>query len=256
MIPILEIKKLNKTYQTKKQTVTALSHIDFRLHDGEFVVIMGSSGAGKSTFLHILAGLIEPDSGEIWIKGTQMDDFFREPQATQYRRENIGFVFQFFNLQAALTAEDNIALPLILQGADTKTIEAATTEMLHLIGLYDHRKHYPSELSGGQQQRVALARALIQKPPLLLADEPTGNLDTHTSSEMLRFMVDLKKRIGQAIILVTHDPGVALYGDRVVFFQDGRIVDELKMEALDRKARSAALTARFQALYGGDDSHE
>lgn len=242
MKPVLEVRKLSKQYGEGETQVTALQEVDVTLRQGEFVVIMGASGSGKSTFLHLIGGLETPTSGEMYIEGMLELNFFLEPHSTRYRREKIGFVFQFFNLVAALTAEENVALPLLLAGHEKKDIQARTSEMLRLVGLYERRTHRPTEMSGGQQQRVALARALVHRPQVLLADEPTGNLDSQTSAEMLELLLKMRTELGQSIMLVTHDPMVATYGDRVLFFRDGKIVKEhYNRDDQSRRERAFAL---------------
>jgi putative ABC transport system ATP-binding protein len=243
--PILELRGIRKVYGDGEAQVTALQGVDLTLHKGEFVVIMGASGSGKSTFLHIAGGLEEPTSGEMYIEGKRQLNFYLEPHATSFRREKIGFVFQFFNLLSALTAEENVALPLLLAGVDKKEIRERTAEMLRLVGLYERRDHRPSEMSGGQQQRVALARALVHRPPVLLADEPTGNLDSKTSAEMMELLLKMREQLGQSIVLVTHDPMVATYGDRVLFFRDGQIVREFRNIA-DQNRRDKAFALMDQ----------
>ncbi|SHI44541.1 ABC transporter ATP-binding protein [Desulfosporosinus lacus] len=228
---VLRIKGIEKVYSIGNNKVFALRNVDFELNKGEIVVVMGSSGSGKSTLLNILGGLDAPTKGEIFIDGLEVKDYYKEPYATEYRRNNIGFVFQSYNLLHALTVEENVALPLILKHESASVIKENTHNMLKLVGLYERRTHRSIELSGGQQQRVAVARALVTSPSILLADEPTGNLDSQTSIEILELLVEMKQKLNQSIVLVTHDPKVAAYGDRVFFFKDGRIVNEYQAEA-------------------------
>ena len=225
---VLRIEKLSKSYGLNNNKVLALRNVSFSLHKGELLAIMGSSGSGKSTLLNILGALDSPDSGKVYINGELQKDYHIEPFATKYRSENIGFIFQSFNLLRDLNVEENIALPLMLKGIDSKEIQKKVAKELELIGLTRWKRHRPSELSGGQQQRVAIARAKITEPDLLLADEPTGNLDYNTSLEVLNIFKMMREKLNQSTIIVTHDPMVASYADRVLFFYDGQIIDEYK----------------------------
>lgn len=229
MNKILSIEKLIKVYKNSSIEVEALKGVDLDLYEGEFIAIMGKSGSGKSTFLNILAALDSPTSGTISLRSQKVIDFYEEPMASQYRSENIGFIFQNFNLLKDLTVEENIILPLILKGEDISEANKKTVVVMKDLGIYEFRKHRPIELSGGQQQRVAIGRAIITKPPLLLADEPTGNLDYNTSIEILNILQDMKLKLKQSIIMVTHDPEVATYADKVIFFHDGKIIDKYKL---------------------------
>ena len=224
--PILSIEGLSKTYETAGGVVFALDNICFQLEEGELLAMMGTSGSGKSTLLNLIGAMDTPTAGEIKLNGMYNEGMFKEPQATVYRRENIGFIFQSFNLLKDLSVEENIALPLVLKGETDTDIDRKATKMLEVIGLEKWRTHRPVELSGGQQQRVAIGRALITSPPIVLADELTGNLDFNTSTDILQTLLEMKKAFNQSIVLVTHDPSVATYADRVLFFHDGKIVDE------------------------------
>jgi putative ABC transport system ATP-binding protein len=223
---VLEVEGLSKTYEDSKHSVRALKNVSFSLNRAEFVVVMGTSGSGKSTLLHILSALDKPTSGTIKLNGQPCNNIFHEPEAAQYRLKNIGFVFQAYNLLKDLTAEDNIAVPLILQGEHEALIQSRVEDVLQLLGLFQWRRHRPVELSGGQQQRVAIGRAIIANPPILLADEPTGNLDYNTSKDIVDVFVRMRDEREQSILLVTHDPVVATSADRVLFFHDGEIWDE------------------------------
>ena len=223
---ILRVSKLNKTYSVNGEDIIALKDVDFSLEKGEMLAIMGSSGSGKSTLLNMLGALDSPDSGKVYLDGKLQKDYNVEPFATQYRSEKIGFIFQSFNLLKDLTVEDNIALPLVLKNIDAKEIEEKVNIQLENVKLTKWRKHRPVQLSGGQQQRVAISRALITEPEILLADEPTGNLDYATSLEVLKILKSAKEKFNQSIIIVTHDPVVASVTDRVLFFSSGEIVDE------------------------------
>lgn len=222
----LSIRDLTKTYKTAGGNVHALDGITFNLYEGELLAVMGTSGSGKSTLLNIVGAMDQPTSGEVKLNGQYDEAMFKEPAATVYRRNNIGFIFQSFNLLKDLSVEENIALPLILQNQKDKDVQKRVNEMLTITGLEKWRTHRPVELSGGQQQRVAIGRALINTPPIVLADELTGNLDFNTSTEILSTLLEMKEKFNQSIILVTHDPSVATYADRVLFFHDGKIVDE------------------------------
>lgn len=223
---VLRVQNLYKSYGDSKNKILALNNVNFTLKKGEMLSIMGSSGSGKSTLLNVIGALDSPDSGKIYVNGDLQKDYHIEPFATKYRSDNIGFVFQSFNLLRDLTIEENIALPLILKGVNSEEIKKRVKEELELVGLYKWKEHKPLELSGGQQQRVAIARAKITKPNLLLADEPTGNLDYNTSLDVLSILKMMQKELEQSIIIVTHDPMVASYADRVLFFNDGQIVSE------------------------------
>lgn len=223
---ILEVKDLTKVYRGEGYEVTALNDISFQLRGGEMVAVMGTSGSGKSTLLNILGALDEPTSGTIKLKGMLSKDMFQEPQASAYRRDNIGFIFQSFHLLKDLSVEENIALPLVLKGLTSDVIDLKVNNVVELLGLTAWKKHRPVQLSGGQQQRVAIGRAIITEPPIILADEPTGNLDFNTSEVILDTLVTTKNELSQSILLVTHDPNVATYADRVLFFHDGSIVDK------------------------------
>ncbi|WML43910.1 ABC transporter ATP-binding protein [Neobacillus sp. PS3-40] len=224
---ILSIRNLHKVYKGQEHEVVALNKVSFDLNEGEILAIMGTSGSGKSTLLNIIGALDEPNQGEIVLQNKKQKDIFTEPEATLYRSQNIGFIFQAYHLLKDLTVEENIALPLILKGTKRDEISNKVDNMLRIVGLKEWRNHRPFQLSGGQQQRVAIGRALITSPPIVLADEPTGNLDFNTSTDILKVLKDMKDQFNQSIIIVTHDPYVATFADRVMFFHDGHIVDEL-----------------------------
>jgi len=215
---------VTKAYGTGVASVVALDDISVDVRRGQFTAIMGPSGSGKSTLMHCLAGLDTVDSGEVWIGETLLADLGDRGLA-DLRRNRIGFIFQQFNLLPTLTAEENITLPLAI--AKRKPNAEWFDKVVEALGLADRLTHRPSELSGGQQQRVASARALLPKPDVIFADEPTGNLDSRSSTEILRFLRRSVDEFGQTIVMVTHDPNAAAYADRVVFLLDGRLVDEL-----------------------------
>ncbi|UCC90071.1 MAG: ABC transporter ATP-binding protein [Anaerolineales bacterium] len=227
-MPILETQRVSKQYQMGEVTVDALAGVDFTVGEGEFVAIMGPSGSGKSTLLHLLGGLDGPSDGEVALAGRQLSKL-SDNQITLIRRRNVGFIFQFFNLLPTLTAEENIALPLLIDGQNIKKHKEKIDRLLALVGLADRRDHKPDQLSGGQQQRVAIARAFVTDPAIVLADEPTGNLDSKTGEEILGLLRRSCDEFGQTIVVVTHDAKAASFADRVTFLMDGRIVDHLKM---------------------------
>jgi putative ABC transport system ATP-binding protein len=216
---------LVRRYGAGDTAVEALRGVSLDLQAGRMTAIMGPSGSGKSTLMHLLAGLDTPTEGSITLAGTEITNL-SEKKLTLLRRETIGFVFQFFNLLPMLTAEENVTLPLAIAGE--KPDPAWLEELLEAVGIAERRKHRPAELSGGQQQRVAVARALITKPKVLFADEPTGNLDSSSSREVLSLMRKAVDDWGQTIVMVTHDAGAAAMADRILFIADGRIVRDLE----------------------------
>ena len=213
-----------KAYGKGESQVRALDSIDVEFYSGQFTAIMGPSGSGKSTLMHILAGLDQPSSGEVSVAGIVVGGL-DDTALTQLRRDHIGFIFQFFNLLPMLTAAENIALPLKLAGGRPDPDWLA--ELIDKVGLGDRLEHRPSELSGGQQQRVAVARALVSRPSVMFADEPTGNLDSTTSGEILALLRDSVDTLGQTTVMVTHDAHAAAIADRVLFLADGDIVRDL-----------------------------
>jgi len=227
---VLEALKLKKAYQLGEHQVDALVGVDFQVVEGEFVAIMGPSGSGKSTLLHLLGGLDSPSGGTVVLAGESLAEL-SERQATLARRHNIGFVFQFFNLLPTLSAEENILLPVIIDGKDPRKYEDQLVNLLDLVGLIERRSHKPDQLSGGEQQRVAIARALITQPAILLADEPTGNLDTKTGTAIMELLRRSCDELNQTVIVVSHDPRASAFADRVIFLRDGDIVNEYMPEA-------------------------
>jgi putative ABC transport system ATP-binding protein len=233
---------LSRRYGAGDTAVDALRGVSVTVNEGELTAVMGPSGSGKSTLMHLLAGLDRPTAGEVWIDGTPIATL-GDTELTQLRRRHIGFVFQFFNLLPMLTAEENILLPLQLGGR--KPERAWVEELIDKVGLGDRRAHRPSELSGGQQQRVALARALVSKPTVVFADEPTGNLDSTTSGEVLELLRDSVSRYRQTTVMVTHDATAAAIADRILFLADGRIVKDLgRSSARDVLAAMEEVSAR------------
>ena len=228
MPAILEARDLVKHYRMGEGTVEALRGVSLTVDRGEFVAIMGSSGSGKSTMLHLLGGLDEPTAGEVVIDGVGISAMDEE-RRTLTRRAKTGFVFQYFNLIPLLNVAENVALPFLIAGDALTRHRARIDELLELVGLPDKAEHRPDQLSAGEQQRVALARALAAGPAILLADEPTGNLDYTTGTEVLDLLWDSAERLGQTIVLVTHDARAAAYADRVLVVRDGRIVEEIPL---------------------------
>ncbi len=226
---VLEAKAIRKQYKMGSHSVDALAGVDFLVEQGEFVAIMGPSGSGKSTLLHLIGGLDKATEGEVTIAGQPLS-LLKDTQITLLRRRNVGFVFQFFNLLPTLTAEENITLPLLIDGKNLRKYQERLTALLDLIGLTDRRSHKPEQLSGGEQQRVALARALITEPAIVLADEPTGNLDSKTGTTIMELLRRSCDELGQTVIVVTHDPRAAAYADRVVFLRDGLIATEVRFD--------------------------
>ncbi len=208
--------------------VTALKDASLEIESGEFVAIMGPSGSGKSTLLHLLGGLDVPTSGKIILAGDSITDL-SDKKLTLIRREKIGFIFQFFNLLPTLSVEENIALPLVIAGLRQNDYDERLERLIETVGLTNRKKHRPDELSGGEQQRVAIARAFITEPKIVLADEPTGNLDTKTGREILTLLKDSSKKLGLTVLMVTHEPAAAAYSEKIIFLRDGLIVRTLKL---------------------------
>jgi putative ABC transport system ATP-binding protein len=218
---VVSAELLTRRYGQGDTAVEALRGVSLDIAEGRMTAIMGPSGSGKSTLMHLLAGLDAPTEGRVVIDGVDITAL-SEKKLTLLRRDTIGFVFQFFNLLPMLTAEENVTLPLEIAG--TKVDRVWLDELLKTVGIYDRRKHRPAELSGGQQQRVAVARALVARPKVLFADEPTGNLDSSSSKEVLSLLRRSVDELGQTIVMVTHDAGAAAQADRILFLADGRIV--------------------------------
>lgn len=226
---IISTHGLKKYYFVGKNTVKALDGVDMTVNKGESVCIAGRSGSGKSTMLNMLAGLELPTSGTVQVAGKRLESM-NEKARIRFRRDDIGFVFQSYNLMPQYTALENVALPLAIRGAPLKLRNEIAEAMLVRVGLKEHIHHKPGELSGGQQQRVGIARAVITRPPIVLADEPTGNLDTGTSEETMELLTGLFRERGTTFILVSHDPGMRKYTDRTITFSDGRISNTIAEE--------------------------
>jgi putative ABC transport system ATP-binding protein len=226
MTDVLQTTGLCKQYQMGEVAVDALRGVDFVVRQGEFVAIMGPSGAGKSTLLHLMGGLDTPSDGDIALGGKRLAHL-SDDEITIVRRRQVGFIFQFFNLLPTLTAAENVALPLLIDGKRIEEYAARVDELLDLVGLGERRDHRPDQLSGGEQQRVAIARAFVNDPKIVLADEPTGNLDSKSGTVVLELLRQACKDLSATVVMVTHDPRAASYADRVVFLRDGRVVREL-----------------------------
>ncbi|GHF98426.1 ABC transporter ATP-binding protein [Streptomyces filamentosus] len=238
--------ELTKVYGQGETQVVALDRVSVDFRQGEFTAIMGPSGSGKSTLMHCVAGLDSFSSGSVRIGDTELSAL-KDKQLTQLRRDKIGFIFQAFNLLPTLTAMENITLPMDITGR--RADQAWVQKVIDMLGLSGRLKHRPTELSGGQQQRVAVARALASRPEIIFGDEPTGNLDSRSGAEVLGFLRNSVRELGQTVVMVTHDPVAASYADRVIFLADGRIVDEMlrptadgvldRMKAFDTKGRTS-----------------
>ncbi len=227
--PIVSTQALTKVYGQGAAAVRALDGVNLNIQPGEFVAVMGPSGCGKSTLLHLIGGLDRPTAGTVWLDGQDLTRL-NDDQVTTIRRKKMGFIFQFFNLIPVLNALENAALPMILDGMRPAEARKRAQEWLEQVGLSHRLSHRPSELSGGEQQRVAIARALASDPTLILADEPTGNLDSRASEEIASLLRQISSTWQRTILMVTHDARIAAYADRIVFLKDGKIVDETILE--------------------------
>jgi len=222
-MPILQVQKLSRVYGSGDTAVTALGDVSFSVEAGQFVAIVGSSGSGKSTLLHLVGGVDRPTSGKVLIEDSDIYAMDENALAV-FRRRNIGLIYQFYNLIPVLNVEENITLPLLLDGRTPDKGQVA--DIVRTLGLEDRLRHLPNQLSGGQQQRVSIGRALIGRPAILLADEPTGNLDSRNSAEILELLTISNKKYNQTVLLITHDEGIALRADRIIAVEDGRIVKD------------------------------
>ncbi|GJM43023.1 MAG: macrolide ABC transporter ATP-binding protein [Ardenticatenaceae bacterium] len=227
---VLEAIEVTKQYNMGEVTVEALQKVSFVVNKGEFVAVMGPSGSGKSTLLHLLGGLDDPTSGEIALAGHTITHL-SDDEVTVVRRRKVGFIFQFYNLVPTLTAAENVGLPLLIDGQRIEKYREKIEGLLEMVGLADRLDHKPDQMSGGQQQRVAIARAFVNDPEIVLADEPTGNLDSKSGTAILKLLRQSAEAMSQTIVMVTHDPRAASYADRVVFLKDGRIEQNLSIEA-------------------------
>ena len=226
--PIIYVKNVRKVYRMGDEEVVALKRINLKIYKGEVCCIFGTSGSGKSTLLNQLAGMEKPTDGQVFIRGKSISRMSEEELAA-FRQEHMSFIFQSYNLLPSMTAVENVAMPLMFKGMERKKREAMAEELLKRVGLSHRLHHYPSQMSGGQQQRAGIARAFVSRPEVVFADEPTGNLDTKTTAEIMDMVMGFARRFNQTIILVTHDPGMSRYADRIVTLVDGIITgDERK----------------------------
>lgn len=222
--PIIQTRSVKKTYRVGSVDIQALRGVDLSIMPGEMVSIIGPSGSGKSTLLNVLAGLEHVTSGEIVIAGKRLDKM-NQSELIVFRQKHVGFIFQSFNLMPYYTAVENVAFPLSFRGVPRKKREAMAVEALKVMGLSKHLKHKPSQMSGGQQQRVGIARALVTNPDIVFADEPTGNLDSNTSDDVMRTICEVMRSRNKTMVMVTHDPNMAMYADKIIKILDGRVVD-------------------------------
>lgn len=229
--PVIQVENLTKIYTLGEEKVVALNNINLSIYPGEICSIFGTSGSGKSTLLNQLAGLENPTKGTIRILGAPINRL-SENSLAKFRQKHVGFVFQSYNLLPFLSATENVALPLMFRGLSDAKRTAMAQKMLTQVGLGDRLKHYPNQMSGGQQQRVGIARAFIAKPAIVFADEPTGNLDSKTTVEVMKMITDFARKYNQTIILVTHDPEMAGYADRIITLVDGSIISDTKGDQL------------------------
>ncbi len=220
---VIEVKSLYKLYRVGDEVVRALDGVGFEIFQGEFCAIVGTSGSGKSTLLNMLAGLEKPTKGSVVIAGKHIENLTEE-QLVRFRRDNVGFIFQSFHLLGTMNAVENVALPLSFRGVPRDVRLRKADQMLDLVKLKKHKKHLPNQMSGGQQQRVGVARALVVDPKIIFADEPTGNLDSHTSEEVMRLMQQVVREQKKTLVMVTHDSHLATYADRVFHIRDGKIL--------------------------------
>ncbi|MBR6256232.1 MAG: ABC transporter ATP-binding protein [Lachnospiraceae bacterium] len=239
--PVIQVKDLYKIYMIGTNKVRALNGVDFSIRKGEFCCIVGTSGSGKSTLLNMMAGLEKPTKGQIIIAGEHIEKK-NESQLVNFRQAHVGFIFQSYNLMQNMTAIENVAMPLTFQGVSKAEREARAIKMLKLVGLKKYMKHRPGQMSGGQQQRVGIARALVVNPEIVFADEPTGNLDSNTTMEVLRLIQKISHEQNQTMVMVTHDNHLASFGDRIIHISDGKI---LKIE--DNRERAEKNAAEAEA---------
>jgi putative ABC transport system ATP-binding protein len=250
--PLLVARDLHKAYTQGTNVEQVLSGVSLEVPAGRFVSIMGPSGSGKSTLLHLLGGLDTPDQGEVLLDGTPLSAK-SDDERTRLRRNQIGVVYQFFNLVPVLTVEENIALPAVIAGQAPSSYTKKLAEMLELVGMSEHKNKQPAQLSGGQQQRAAIARALFIEPRIILADEPTGNVDMRTGQEILDLFGSAQRELGQTIVMVTHDPRSAAYGDEVLLLRDGKLASTLDLrdgKKVDHANRSGNDLKWLENLYG------
>ncbi|GAP39995.1 ABC transporter ATP-binding protein [Flexilinea flocculi] len=226
---VIQTENLTKIYGKNETAVTALDRVNIQIEEGEFVAVMGPSGCGKSTLMHLLGGLDKPTSGIVRINQISIAEM-GDDELTKLRRRKIGFVFQFFNLIPVLDAAENAALPMTLDGMKPDLARKKACEWLERFGMANRMKNRPDQLSGGQQQRVAIARALVADPTIILADEPTGNLDTHSGDEIAGLLRNVSNDYNRTVIMVTHDPRIAAYANRIIFLKDGSVIDETILE--------------------------
>jgi len=233
---IIEIRDLRKVYRVGSEKVVALDNINLTIKKGEFCCLLGTSGSGKSTLLNMMAGLEKPTRGTILIKGRAIEKM-NERELALFRQETLGFVFQSYNLLPMLTALENVSIPLMFKGVPKAIRDKRAREMLKAVGLSTHEKHRPSQMSGGQQQRVGIARAFVSMPEIVFADEPTGNLDSKTTKEVMELMTSLARKNNQTLVIVTHDLQIASYADRIVHILDGNIE---KIETTENAGRGSS----------------
>ena len=255
--PIIRIRGLKKVYRVGEERVHALNGVDLDIYPGEFVCIIGRSGSGKSTLLNMMAGLEKPSRGSIVIAGEHLEKM-NEKQLVDFRLRHIGFIFQQFNLFPSMTAVENVTMPLVYRGVSARKRKAAALKMLKDLGLSKHVNHRPSQMSGGQQQRVGIARAFVSSPKVIFADEPTGNLDSRTSKQVLYRMLEMSKNSGVTFVMVTHEPELAECADRIVTILDGKVCSNVVQDEETKKKNRDALFADLEGNLdiGGEAAKE
>ena len=257
MRKVIEVRNLYKLYRVGDEFVRALDGVDFEIYEGEFCAIVGTSGSGKSTLLNMLAGLEKPTKGEVIIAGKHIEKL-NEEQLVTFRRDHVGFIFQSFHLMGTLNAVENVALPLSFRGVQRDVRVRKANEMSDLVKLGKHKKHLPNQMSGGQQQRVGVARALVVDPDIIFADEPTGNLDSRTSKQVLYRMLEMSKNSGVTFVMVTHEPELAECADRIVTILDGKVCSNVVQDEETKKKNRDALFADLEGNLdiGGEAAKE